>query len=96
MSRFSAGRPLSGVASLCRDWLSELPLKLVAQWLHEDLAERRRRLSFDETPTGGALAWLPDGARGEPSRRGCLVFPAGEAADRLCILRGEGMAVGRS
>ncbi|XP_034297780.2 TATA box-binding protein-associated factor RNA polymerase I subunit C isoform X2 [Pantherophis guttatus] len=81
----SAGRPLSGVASLSRDWLSELPLKLVAQWLHEDLAERRRRLSFDETPTGGALAWLPDGARREPPRRGCLVFPAGEAADRLCF-----------
>uniref|UniRef100_A0A8C6XAI1 TATA-box binding protein associated factor, RNA polymerase I subunit C n=1 Tax=Naja naja TaxID=35670 RepID=A0A8C6XAI1_NAJNA len=77
-SRFSASRPLSGVASMCRDWLSELPLKLVAEWLHEDLAERRRRLAFDETPTGGALAWLPDGDRGEPPRRGCLVFPAGE------------------
>uniref|UniRef100_A0A670Z6F4 TATA-box binding protein associated factor, RNA polymerase I subunit C n=1 Tax=Pseudonaja textilis TaxID=8673 RepID=A0A670Z6F4_PSETE len=86
-----ASRPLSGVASLCRDWLSELPLKLVAEWLHEDLAERRRRLAFDETPTGGALAWLPDGPRGEPPRRGCLVFPAGEAADRLCILRRERM-----
>ncbi|KAG8131377.1 hypothetical protein E2320_017954 [Naja naja] len=84
-SRFSASRPLSGVASMCRDWLSELPLKLVAEWLHEDLAERRRRLAFDETPTGGALAWLPDGDRGEPPRRGCLVFPAGEAADRLCF-----------
>ncbi|XP_058028488.1 adenosine 5'-monophosphoramidase HINT2 isoform X2 [Ahaetulla prasina] len=81
----SVGRPLSGVASLCRDWLSELPLKLVAEWLHEDLAERRRRLSFDETPTGGALAWLPDDARSKPPRRGCLVFPAGEAADRLCF-----------
>ncbi|XP_026540734.1 TATA box-binding protein-associated factor RNA polymerase I subunit C [Notechis scutatus] len=81
----SASRPLSGVASLCRDWLSELPLKLVAEWLHEDLAERRRRLAFDETPTGGALAWLPDGPCGEPPRRGCLVFPAGEAADRLCF-----------
>uniref|UniRef100_A0A670Z8K4 TATA-box binding protein associated factor, RNA polymerase I subunit C n=1 Tax=Pseudonaja textilis TaxID=8673 RepID=A0A670Z8K4_PSETE len=89
-----ASRPLSGVASLCRDWLSELPLKLVAEWLHEDLAERRRRLAFDETPTGGALAWLPDGPRGEPPRRGCLVFPAGEAADRLCILRRERMGRG--
>uniref|UniRef100_A0A670Z8I2 TATA-box binding protein associated factor, RNA polymerase I subunit C n=1 Tax=Pseudonaja textilis TaxID=8673 RepID=A0A670Z8I2_PSETE len=67
---------------------------LVAEWLHEDLAERRRRLAFDETPTGGALAWLPDGPRGEPPRRGCLVFPAGEAADRLCILRRERMGRG--
>ncbi|XP_070599804.1 LOW QUALITY PROTEIN: TATA box-binding protein-associated factor, RNA polymerase I, subunit C-like [Erythrolamprus reginae] len=81
----TAGRPLSGVASLCRDWLSELPVKLVAEWLHDDLAERRRRLTFDETPTGGALAWLSDGAPGGPSRSGCLVFPAGEAADRLCF-----------
>ncbi|XP_039224990.1 TATA box-binding protein-associated factor RNA polymerase I subunit C [Crotalus tigris] len=79
------GGSLSGVASVCRDWLSELPLKLVAEWLHEDLAERRRRLSFDDTPTGGALAWLPDRTPGEPTRRGCLVFPAGEAKDRLCF-----------
>ncbi|XP_063151994.1 TATA box-binding protein-associated factor RNA polymerase I subunit C isoform X2 [Candoia aspera] len=83
---FSARRPLSSVASLCRDWLFELPLKLVAEWLHEDLAERWRRLSFDETPTGGALAWLPDAtACGEPTPRGCLVFPAGEAMNQLCF-----------
>ncbi|KAM3848648.1 TATA box-binding protein-associated factor RNA polymerase I subunit C [Vipera latastei] len=81
----SARLPLCGVASLCRDWLSELPLKLVAEWLHEDLAQGQQRLSFDETPTGGALAWLPDRTCGEPARRGCLVFPAGEAANQLCF-----------
>ncbi|KAJ7335102.1 hypothetical protein JRQ81_013043 [Phrynocephalus forsythii] len=74
---------LRTVTHLYRDWLFELPLESMAPQVHEDLAQRWRCLAFDDTPTGGALAWLPDGAASEPTRGGCLVHPAGEAMDQL-------------
>ncbi|XP_061468628.1 TATA box-binding protein-associated factor RNA polymerase I subunit C [Rhineura floridana] len=80
-----AKQHLRRVAHLCRDWLFELPLELIAEWVHDDLAEQWRRFSFDETPTGGALAWLPREGSREPTGSGCLVYPAGEAMNQLCF-----------
>nr|XP_020656381.1 TATA box-binding protein-associated factor RNA polymerase I subunit C [Pogona vitticeps] len=57
----------------------------MAQQVHEDLAQRWRCLAFDDTPTGGALAWLPDETPPVPTRGGCLVHPAGEAMNQLCF-----------
>lgn len=43
---------------------------------------RWEQLLLDDAFTGGALAWLP----GRMPRVGQLVYPAGVALDRLCIL----------
>lgn len=55
---------------------------LLGRLLHEELATRWEQLLLDEAFTGGALAWLP----GRTSQVGQLVYPAGGALDRLCIL----------
>lgn len=85
---FRARWHLHRLARLCQDWLFELPLEEVAAWLHDDMVERWRRRCFDDTPTGGALVWLPAGSGSimAPGDSGCLVHPAGDAMNQLCIL----------
>ncbi|XP_077202780.1 TATA box-binding protein-associated factor RNA polymerase I subunit C [Paroedura picta] len=80
---FRSTRRLHRFARLSRDWLFELPLGVMGEWVHTDMAEQWGHLPFDDTPTGGALAWVPQESSVALEEQGCLVYPAGEARNWL-------------
>ncbi|XP_043090365.1 TATA box-binding protein-associated factor RNA polymerase I subunit C isoform X2 [Puntigrus tetrazona] len=82
----SYSRKIHRLHHLLSDIVSDVPPSVLAPLLHEELTFQREERKFCADSTGGALGYVPlHESRGYSD--GCLIYPSGEAMDKLNILR---------
>lgn len=78
-------RKIRHLHNLVGDVVSDVPPSLLASLLHEELTSQREQQRFCADATGGALGYVPL-HESQGYSDGCLIYPSGDAMDKLSIL----------